>query len=69
MIHGIIFETILTVFLLYVPKVQDIFGGRPLPFWLFGVPAFTFSAFLLIWDETRKYLTRSTNWFLKYALW
>ena len=33
MLHGIAFETILTVFLILVPGVDSVFGGRPLDFW------------------------------------
>ncbi|KAL4479698.1 hypothetical protein ABPG73_017919 [Tetrahymena malaccensis] len=69
MIQGVIFETLLAVFLLYVPGVQEVFGGRSLPFFLFGIPGISLSIVLLIWEEARKYLARTQRWFLKYALW
>ncbi|KAL4447137.1 hypothetical protein ABPG74_013989 [Tetrahymena malaccensis] len=69
MVQGVIFETALAAFLLYVPGVQDVFGGRPLSFWMFGVPGLFISSTLLVWDEFRKFSTRTSRWFLKYALW
>ncbi|KAL4479697.1 hypothetical protein ABPG73_017918 [Tetrahymena malaccensis] len=69
MLQGVVFETLLSIFLLYVPGVQDVFGGRSLPFFLFAVPGLVFSAFLLTWEEMRKYLARNQRWFLKYVLW
>ncbi|KAL4510360.1 hypothetical protein ABPG72_008250 [Tetrahymena utriculariae] len=68
MIHGVIFETCLTVFLQYVPGVQDVFGGRPLHFWLW-TPALVISITLLIYDELRKFCCRNNKWFYKYCYW
>ncbi|KAL4497288.1 hypothetical protein ABPG72_011223 [Tetrahymena utriculariae] len=67
-VQGVIFKTALAAFLLFVPGVQDIFGGRPLSFWIFGVPGLFISSTLLVWDELRKFSTRTNRWFLKYAL-
>jgi len=69
MLHGVIFETCLTVFLLFTPGVQKIFGGRPLPFFLYGLPAFCVSISLMCWDEVRKFCCRSSSWFLKFTYW
>ncbi|KAL4470821.1 hypothetical protein ABPG73_000081 [Tetrahymena malaccensis] len=68
MLQGIIFETALLCFLLYVPGVQEVFGGRPYEFWMFCHGLF-FSICLLLWEETRKYTTRTFKWFFKYAYW
>ncbi|KAL4441170.1 hypothetical protein ABPG74_002120 [Tetrahymena malaccensis] len=68
MLQGIVFETSLLIFFLYVPGVQEVFGSRPYQFWMFcfGLP---FSMSLLIWDETRKFCARNFRWFFKYAYW
>ena len=42
-------ETCLFVFLLYVPVINTVFGGRPLPFFLMGIPGLGFSMLLLCW--------------------
>ncbi|KAL4470819.1 hypothetical protein ABPG73_000079 [Tetrahymena malaccensis] len=68
MFQGIIFETALLCFLLYVPGVQDVFGSRPFEFWMFCHGLF-FSISLLLWDEIRKYTCRTFKWFFKYAYW
>jgi sodium/potassium-transporting ATPase subunit alpha len=49
MIMGIIVETALLVFLLYTPSVNTVFGGRPLNFFLLGVPGLGFGMLLLGW--------------------
>ncbi|KAL4494140.1 hypothetical protein ABPG72_016096 [Tetrahymena utriculariae] len=69
MIQGIAFETILAIFLVLTPGVNQVFGGRPIDFFLFMIPAAPFSILVLAWDETRKYLVRINNWFLKYCYW
>ena len=77
MIAGVIFETLICLFLMLTPGVQLIFGGRPLSCQLFFSNAMTFSMLLFIWEEVRKYLIRNfpskdktkTNWFEKHAYW
>lgn len=76
MFGGVLLETCLFVFLLYVPGVNTIFGGRPLPFFLLGIPGLGFSILLLLWEETRKKLMNwdyhgdgSPNWFQRSLLW
>jgi hypothetical protein len=49
MLMGIVVETVLMIFLLYTPTVNAIFGGRPLNFWLLGIPGLSFSMLLLGW--------------------
>jgi len=49
MFGGVAVETVLFVFLLYVPGVNSVFGGRPLPFFMLGIPGLGFSMLLLIW--------------------
>jgi len=49
MFFGVLTETIVFVFLLYVPGVNGVFGGRPLNFFILGLPGLGFSMFLLIW--------------------
>lgn len=50
MIGGVLCETCLFIFLLYVPGVNSVFGGRPLNFFILGVPGLGFSMFLLCWE-------------------
>lgn len=75
MFLGILIETVLFIFLLYVPGVNKVFGGRPLDFWLLGIPGLGFSMMLLLWEETRKFLINwdtnngKPNWFQRNLLW
>jgi hypothetical protein len=74
MIMGIIAETVLLIFLLYTPSVNQVFGGRPLNGWLLGIPGLGFSMLLLLWEEARKFLIndnffKQKNWFEKYIYW
>merc|ERR1712072_82820 len=57
---GLLFETILGVFLCYVPGVGDVLGTRPLRFthWFPGMP---FRLFIFAYDEVRKMLMRKTS--------
>jgi sodium/potassium-transporting ATPase subunit alpha len=50
MFGGVIVETLLFIFLLYVPGVNRVFGGRPLPFFMLGIPGLGFSCLLLAWE-------------------
>lgn len=49
MLLGILVETSICVFLLYVPGVNTVFGGRQLSFFLVGTPGLCFSVLLLLW--------------------
>ena len=49
MFGGVLLETCIFIFLLYVPKINGVFGGRPLPFFLLGIPGLGFSMLLLCW--------------------
>lgn len=49
MLAGILTETSIFLFLLYVPGVNTVFGGRPLNFFLMGTPGLCFSVLLLLW--------------------
>lgn len=49
MFGGLLLETCIFIFLLYTPGVNKVFGGRPLPFFILGIPGLTFSMTLLIW--------------------
>lgn len=57
--------------------MNEVFGGRPLPFFLFMTPAYVFGTLELGWEETRKYLIRNfkkgekeeINWFERNAYW
>lgn len=75
MFLGIAVETVLFIFLLYVPGVNSVFGGRPLNFFILGLPGLGFSMFLLIWEESRKYLISletnggKPNWWQRNLLW
>ena len=71
---GIVLETVLMIFLLYAPTVNAVFGGRPLSFWLLGVPGLGFSMLLLGWEEMRKFLINNNlvgqkQWFQKHVYW
>jgi sodium/potassium-transporting ATPase subunit alpha len=61
MIYGIICETCICLLLCYVPGIDSVFGARPLEPLMFGGPGFIFSMMLLMWDEVRKFLIRSTK--------
>jgi len=50
MFGGILTETVLFIFLLYVPGVNTVFGGRHLPFFMLGIPGLGFSILLLLWE-------------------
>lgn len=50
MFGGIALETFLFIFFLYIPGVNNIFGGRHLPFFLLGIPGLAFSIILLVWE-------------------
>jgi sodium/potassium-transporting ATPase subunit alpha len=76
MLLGIFTETCIFLFLLYVPGVNTVFGGRALDFFLLGTPGLCFSVLLLLWVETRKALINhrkkgqsTPNWFERHCLW
>ena len=76
MFGGVLLETCLFIILLYVPGINSVFGGRPLPFFLLGIPGLGFSMLLLCWEESRKRLLNwdyhgdgKPNWFQRYLLW
>lgn len=50
MFLGVLTETVLFIFLLYCPGVNAVFGGRPLNFFMLGVPGLGFSMLLLLWE-------------------
>lgn len=73
---GIVVETLICVAICYIPPLHYAFGSRPLRFLHFGMAAVPFAMFLLIWDETRKYLIRNQhkekgeqNWFERNSYW
>eukprot|EP00190_Bangiopsis_sp_CCMP1999_P001639 CAMPEP_0198729596 /NCGR_PEP_ID=MMETSP1475-20131203/19920_1 /TAXON_ID= ORGANISM="Unidentified sp., Strain CCMP1999" /NCGR_SAMPLE_ID=MMETSP1475 /ASSEMBLY_ACC=CAM_ASM_001111 /LENGTH=1175 /DNA_ID=CAMNT_0044492289 /DNA_START=147 /DNA_END=3674 /DNA_ORIENTATION=- len=57
---GLVLETALAVFLLYVPPIQTGFGTAPIIFlhWLPGLP---FTLLEFVYDETRKFFIRRYN--------
>lgn len=76
MFGGVLVETCLFIILLYVPGINGAFGGRPLQFFMLGIPGLGFSMLLLIWEETRKRLMNweyhddgRPNWFQRTLLW
>jgi sodium/potassium-transporting ATPase subunit alpha len=74
MFAGVFTETCLFIFLLYVPGVNEVFGGRPLAFFLL-LPGLLFSILLLVWCEVRKVLINIDsnngypNWWARHLLW
>ncbi|KAL4497971.1 hypothetical protein ABPG72_014828 [Tetrahymena utriculariae] len=64
---SIILQLIICVFLVEIPGIQIIFRTRPLHFWQWGIPAAPFAIFVLLYEEIRKYLSRSFEWFSKIA--
>ena len=56
MFGGIVLETCLFIILLYVPGVNQVCGGRQLPFFLLAIPGLGFSLLLFCWEESRKRL-------------
>lgn len=66
---GLLWETVLGALICYIPFLNLPFGSRPLHF-LHWCPALPFSMFILMYDETRKYLMRSLgkdNWFWRFT--
>jgi sodium/potassium-transporting ATPase subunit alpha len=57
---GLVFETILAAWLCYVSGINKALGTRNLRLlhWFTGLP---FSLFIFLYDETRKYIMRSTS--------
>jgi len=57
---GLMFETILAAYLCYIYEINRALGTRNLRFthWFPGMP---FSIFIFLYDETRKFLMRSTS--------
>lgn len=57
--YALIFETLLAAILCYTPGLTIALGTRPLKFlhWMPGVP---YSIFIFCYDESRKYIMRST---------
>jgi hypothetical protein len=57
---GLFFETMLAAVLAYTPAVANALGTRPirLTHWF---PAMPFSIFIISYDETRKFLMRTTS--------
>ena len=57
---GLFFETMLAAVLAYTPAVANALGTRPirLTHWF---PAMPFSIFIFSYDETRKFLMRTTS--------
>jgi len=43
-----------------VPGIQNILRTRPLDFWQWGIPSATFSIFVLIHEEIRKFLVQKS---------
>jgi sodium/potassium-transporting ATPase subunit alpha len=75
MFGGVACETVLFIVLLYVPGINGVFGGRPLDFFLLGLPGLLSSMLLLCWEETRKMLMNmetqdgTPNWWARNLLW
>ena len=56
---AIVFETVLAIILIYTPVVPQYVGLYPLnPTW--WIPALPFSLLILVIDETRRYIMRSS---------
>lgn len=47
-----------SLFLLYVPFMDHLFGTRPIAGWHFMIPAMPFAVWIFIFDEVRKYYVR-----------
>ena len=75
MLGGVTLETCIFIILLYIPGLNEVFGGRPIPFFILGIPGLTFSMTLLIWEETRKFVMNmdtnngAPNWWARNLLW
>jgi hypothetical protein len=50
MFGGVASETLVFIVLLYVPGINGVFGGRPLDFFLLGIPGLLSSMLLLCWE-------------------
>ena len=51
----------ITIFLLYVPGVNRVFGGRPVTIWGYMTPGIPFGMIMLYWEEARKTIVRFSN--------
>ena len=54
-LHGVLFETLLAIFIAFTPGLDVSFGGRRVHFLHFFFPAFPFFIYVIIYDELRKY--------------
>jgi len=66
---AIIFALLITIFFLYVPKFQEVFGNMPVPveFWFLPMG---FGMGLILLDEGRKYaLRRNPRGFIAKIAW
>jgi sodium/potassium-transporting ATPase subunit alpha len=67
---GLMFETVLGCFLIYVPVMNMVFGTRPLHIlhWFPGIP---WSILILLYDEMRKYQMRQypRGWLERFTYW
>lgn len=57
---GLVFETLLAAFLCYIPGIGDALGTRPIRA-LHWMPAVPFSIMIVVYDEVRKAIMRSTS--------
>ena len=57
-IHGAAFETVLALFLGFVPGLDFAFGSRSNHFLHFFIPAFPFFIYIITYEELRKYAIR-----------
>lgn len=57
-LHGILFETSLSLLVGFVPGLDVAFGGRKLHFLHFFIPALPFFIYILAYNEMRKYYIR-----------
>ena len=57
-IHGILFESLLAIFVGFTPGVDVGFGGRRARFIFYFMPAFPFFIWIVTYDELRKYIMR-----------
>ena len=60
-LHGVLFETLLAIFIAFAPGLDVGFGGRRVHFLHFFFPAFPFFIYTMIYDELRKYAIRSEH--------
>jgi hypothetical protein len=74
LLFAVVISLLVLVCVLYMPRINVLFGGRALSFFLVGTPSLLFSVLAGVWSEIRKLLIfqkgkSGNNWFAKQIAW